>query len=126
VAEREARLSLEEGGGEYARSELANIAVGFAQRGEAGKARHVATTLGPDAHRAWAYVALAENDLDRATRELEAAGKVPVEDWLTLAAHEALSGRRDQARQAFARALALDPNVKARVANDPLLGPLVR
>ncbi|HZU97817.1 MAG TPA: hypothetical protein VFF73_14040 [Planctomycetota bacterium] len=125
-AEHEARLSLEEGGAEYALAELANVAVGFAQRGEAGKARHVATTLGPDAHRAWAYVAFAENDLDRATRELMAAGKLPVEDWLTLAANDVRLGRHDEARQAIARALEGDPTVMARVASDPLLGPLVR
>jgi hypothetical protein len=71
-------------------------------------------------------VAQVEDDRDRAASEYWAAGELPPEDWLTLAALERLRGRDERAREALAQALAADPSARARLASDPVLGPLLR
>ena len=79
------------------------------------------------AHRARAYLAQAESDLTRAEREyLAAENELDQDDWLTLAAIERKLGRDDLAQLAVRRALAMDSSLRARLATDTLLGPLLR
>ncbi len=78
-------------------------------------------------HRARAYVAQVENNLSLAEREyLAAESELDQDDWLTLAAIERRLGRDDMAQLAVRRALAMDSSLRARLATDTLLGPLLR
>jgi tetratricopeptide (TPR) repeat protein len=77
-------------------------------------------------HRARAFVAQLERDLPRAAEEYHAAAaELAPGEWLNLASIEHSLGRDDEARLAIARALKLDPGVRARIEHDPALGALL-